>query len=248
MARSDLALAALLLGGCDLVFGIDAEETPCELGAFGEGVDVIAAEDFSFDWEETFGVVVQSGAAYEMNPVDATLAPIDIGPYVNHGLALTPEGDALFYTIVVEPLTLKGALRGATSWRLDASVPRGTFAGTPSADVFGPRRVMVRMRAGSDEPVQEYEDISGVWTPVGDGRAMTTLRAPNLTPDGLTMVYAGVTETGEPGVFAEQRVSRSAAFGPPHQLLAGEVQAVQLLGRCQRMYTSDGTTLRRYDR
>ena len=70
MARSSRALVGCALvgslAGCDLVFGIDGESTPCELSSFEAvtPVDVTPAEDFSFDWDETFGVVQQSGAAH----------------------------------------------------------------------------------------------------------------------------------------------------------------------------------------
>jgi hypothetical protein len=256
MARSSVALLAVVLGGCDLVFGIDAEETPCEVASFAEvtPVDVVEAEDFSFDWEETFGVVQKDGVVSEISPIDATLTPIDLGPYNTFGLSLAPEGNALFYTLMIEPLTLKAALRGAPAdWYLDAGVPRGVFAGTPSADIFGPRRVMVRVPIRDAEGVlvervQEYEDASGVWTAIGEPREMTTLRAPNLTPEGLTMSYPGFDEAGEPGLFVEQRTSRSAAFGAPVMILAGAYANAQLTSRCARLYATDQVMLRRYER
>ena len=117
MARSEalLALAAVtVLGGCDLVFGLDGDAEPCDVPSFADATptDITPAEDFSFDWYETFGVVQVDGQHFEITPSDAMLKLIDIGPYSAKGLSLTPEGDALFYTINVEPLTLKGALRG----------------------------------------------------------------------------------------------------------------------------------------
>lgn len=251
MVRSSSALLSLAaLGGCDVVAGLDGDATPCDVPSFAEATttDVVEAEEFSFDWYETFGVVQVAGLQYEMSPTDATLTPIDIGPYMAQGLSLTPEGDAVFFTILIEPLTLKGALRGdTTNWRLDARVPRGTFAGTPSADVFGPRRVLVRMRAGDEEPIQEYEDQAGVWNPVGPPRVMRTPRAPNLTPDGLTMVYPGFDEVGEPAVFVQQRPSTTAEFGDAKAILPGAFTNAQLLARCQKLYTSDALMLRRYE-
>jgi hypothetical protein len=245
------ALAAVSLAGCDIVFGVTGEATPCDLGAFDSATpeDVSPAEDFSFDWEETFGVVQLDGATYEIDPTDAALTPIDLGPYINGGLALTPEGDALFYTILIEPLTLRAALRGEpTAWVTDAGVPRGTFAGTPSADVFGPRRVMVKMRPPPDTEVVEYEDVGGRWSVIGAAPAIEALRAPNLTPDGLTMVWTSRPVDGEHAVFAAQRSSTKAPFGEPVKLLAGDFANAQLLGRCKRLYTDDSLMLRRYDR
>jgi len=246
-----LAIAALLsLTGCDLVFGVTGEATPCDVATFEQvtPVEFANAEDFSFDWEETFGVIHFDGVTYEINPVDASLTPIDIGPYMNSGLALTPEGDALFYTIVIEPFTLRGALRGEpATWVIDAGVPRGTYAGTPSADVFGPRRVMVKMRPPPDTEIIEYEDVGGRWQPVASGPSLDTLRAPNLTPDGLTMVYANRPLDGEHGVFAAQRSSTTEPFGAPVKLLDGDFSNAQLVGRCSRLYTTDGVMMRRYD-
>jgi hypothetical protein len=253
MARFDLAVIVAVgsLAGCDAVFGLSGDVEPCEVGSFADvtAEDVIEAEDFSFDWDQTFGVIQTNGSMFELDPTTKALTPIELGPYSNVGLALTPEGNAMFYTIVVEPPELKGALRGGTAdWRLDAGVPRGTFAGTPSADGFGPRRLMVKMRDGVDIAVQEYEDVNGRWTTVGTPREMSTQRAPNLTPNGLTMVYSGFTETGDAAVFAEQRESTSEAFGEPTQILSGMFLNVQLVGECARLYATDGTMLRRYDR
>ena len=252
MAVSRLALIGAVgsLAGCDLVFGLSGDAEPCEVASFAAATpeDVAEAEDFSFDWDETFGVIQNIGAMSELDPRAKTITPIDLGPYSNYGLALTPEGDALFYTIVVEPLELKGALRGgAAEWHLGAGTPRGTYAGTPSADVFGPRRVMVKMRSGDTE-VQEFEDVGGVWTTVGTPLAMSAQRAPNLTPNGLTMVYPGFSEAGVPAVYVAQRASTSAEFGEPTAILEGSFFNAQLVGACSRLYATDGTILRRYDR
>lgn len=251
MVRGSSLIAALpaLLAGCDLVFDVSAESTPCDLAAFDEdnAIDVSPAEDFSFDWQQTFGVVMIETSTFEIDPVTSELTQIDIGAYMSRGLALTPEGDALFFTAVVEPPELKGMLRGDEGvWVVAPAVPRGTYAGTPSADVFGPRRVMVKLRDGTDE-VQEYEDVSGRWMPVSGVLSIATARAPNLTPDGLTMVYPGTTTVGEPAVFAAQRASTAEPFGEVTQILPGAFAGVQLVAQCQRLYATDGLMLRRYD-
>lgn len=243
-------LALFALTGCDLVFGVDGEETPCTLGDYAQAVDLVAAEAFTFDWDESFGVVQASdGLPYEIDRDGVVAGPIDLGSYLSVSLALAPEGNALFYTVIAEPMLLKGALRGeAMQYTLQAGVPRGTFAGTPSADVFGPRRVLVKLRPGLDDAsIQEYEDNGAAWIAVGEPRAIATERAPNLTPDGLTMVYAGSSDAGEPAVFAAQRSSRNAAFGEPVRILDGAFTQVQLCGRCARLYATDGVMLRRYE-
>ncbi len=246
-----IALALVpLLGGCDLVFDIGTDAEPCELASFEDAtpVDVVIAEDFSANWDMTFAVVVSLGVAYEVDLATAALTPIDLGPYTNSGLALAPEGSSMFYTAGAEPLILKGALRGGTTqWVLDATTPRGTFAGTPSADVFGPRRVLIREREASDE-IQEYEDVSGRWMPVGEPHAVSSLRAPNLTPNGLTMVYIGTEDAGMVAVRAAQRPSTSEWFGPATTLRTGASAAAQLLGECKRLYTVEETMLWQFDR
>ena len=243
-----LAVATLGLAGCDLVVGIDTDPSPCELGSFAEAtpVDLVAAENFSADWEMRFAVVMSEGLPYELDLETNALTPIDLGPYMNVALALTPEGNALFYTTNTEPYVLKGALRG-DAWLLDATVPRATFAGTPSADVFGPRRLLVRERAENDL-ILEYEDVAGRWTTVGEPHSVPATYVPDLTPNGLTMVYAGTDADGNPAVMAAQRRSTSEWFGTPTVLLPGTFSSAQLLGECKRLYTSDGTTLRQYDR
>lgn len=248
MARSSLALALLVLGACDVVVGIDTDPSPCQLGSFADAtpVDIVPAESFSADWDMRFAVVMSEGLSYELDLASHALTPIDLGPYVNVALALAPEGNALFYTINTEPYVLKGALRGG-AWLLDATVPRATFAGTPSADAFGPRRVLVRERAESDL-IAEFEDVAGHWTSVGEPHAVSATYVPALTPNGLTMVYAGADADGNPAVMAAQRSSTSEWFGTPTVLLPGTFSSAQLLGECKRLYTSDGTMLRQYDR
>ena len=253
MARFEIAAAVALAGllaGCDSVFGLTGEAKPCEVGSFAvvTPVDVTAAEAFSFDWDETFGVISIDGSTFEIDPVTSVVTPTDLGPYLSTALSLTPEGDAIFYTANIEPPVLKGALRGnATEWRLDAGVPRGTYAGTPSADVFGPRRVLVKMRVDVDA-VQEYEDVAGTWMTVSAPMPLLANQAPNLTPDGLTMVYPGFSEIGQPAVFVAQRSSTKTAFSRPTAVLAGQFSSAQLTQQCKRLYTTDSQMLRRYDR
>jgi hypothetical protein len=252
MARSrTLALAAMaLLGGCNLVFGVEGETTPCELGSFADAtpVDLAPADDFSADWNMTFAVVMSGGVAHELDLETLTMTPIDLGPYSPLGVALAPEGNSLFYTASAEPNFLKGALRsGVTQWVLDATTPRGAFAGTPSADVFGPRRVLVKERDLVDE-IQEYEDVAGRWMPVGPPHPVPTRTAPNLTPNGLTMVFIEHDAAGSSAIRASQRASISEWFGPPTTLREGVFRSAQLLGECKRLYTTEDAMLRQLDR
>lgn len=247
MVGSRLLVLALLgsVGACDAVVGIDTDAKPCTLGSFADAMptELAPVEDFSVDWDMTFAVVMSGGLAQELDLATRTMSSIELGPYNDVALSLAPEGNAMFYTAVFEPMTLKGALRGgAAQWTLDATVPRGTFAGTPSADVFGPRRMLLKVRP-TDDAVIEVEDKSGVWTPVGASHPITSLHAPNLTPNGLTMVYPGIADDGMPALLAAQRKTTSEWFGAATVLRSGAFSNAQLLDECKRLYATDGMVL-----
>jgi len=250
LARS--SVLAVMLAGCDFVFGVNGQPEPCELRSFGGATrtEIVEAEEFSVDWDQTFAVFSQGGLNWQMKLPDGTPEMIDLGVYVNLTFALAPEGTSLFFTAAIEPPTLRGALRDASTWAISAEVPRGTYAGTPSADAFGPRRVLVRLRYELDE-IQEYEDDSGHWVAVGQPITVRTQTAPNLTPNGLTMVYSALEPELGPGVYAQSRTSVDEPFGAPVLLREGKARAAQLCGRCQQLYVvgdGEGSTLVRYDR
>jgi hypothetical protein len=248
LARSSVLV--VLLAGCDLVFGVNGQPEPCELGTFdGNPHELFAADTFSVDWDQTFAVIQKDGYNYEAKLPELTLTPVDVGIYMNVYYALAPEGDSLFYTIAVEPFELKGAVRNGAVWRLGATVPRGTIAGTPSADVFGPRRVMVRMRMTTTD-VQEYlVDDNGVWKPHGASFELAAATTVNLTPNGLTMVWSGSDATGVEGVFAASRDTVDSPFGTPMLLRAGVLREPQLCGKCRQLYAiGDYNVVQRFDR
>jgi hypothetical protein len=245
-----MVVGIVALPGCDVVFGLTGEPGPCELAAFDESsfVDLTPGEDVSVSLDGSFAVVVSGGVASELTLPGGETVPIELA-YPALGLGLAPEGDALFYTAQVEPPALKGAVRDAAQvWILDAEVPRGTFAGTPSADIFGPRRVLVRLREVRAE-VQEYEDVNGVWTPVGEIHDVAGMLAPNLTPSGLNMVYGDVELDGTEIVLAASRESTSEWFSESRVILRGSNRSPQLFGKtCDQLFVSDDGFIRRYGR
>ncbi|MBV8760117.1 MAG: hypothetical protein JO257_22690 [Deltaproteobacteria bacterium] len=247
MARSELLLvAALLCGGCDLVVGMSGDARPCGYASFvGKPTDLVQADAFSIDWDQRIAVLIVGGVPYEYSLPDKKQSAIDLGVYVDSSLSLAPEGDGLFFTAMIEPPTLMAAALEKSVWHTGQRAPKGTFAGTPSADVFGPRRVLVRVRDGQPT-VQEFEDQNGVWVAVGDPHDLPGIAAPNLTPNGLTMVYAVGGDM--PGIYQATRPSTSTWFGEPQLVLAGNHLAPQLLGRCSNLYVIDGENLSRYDR
>src|SRR5690349_6620143 len=134
------------LCGCDAVFGLSGDPRPCDTSSFDQVTpsDIAPAEQFSISWDRSLAVVQSGGLMFEMNLPSTDMKPIDLGIYVDVQLSLNPEGDALLYTAEIEPPVLQGALRiGDAQWSTGAQVPLGTFAGTPSADAFGPRHVLV---------------------------------------------------------------------------------------------------------
>ena len=231
----------ILLAGCDLAFGVGGEPEPCALTAFDDAPveDLVEAEDFSVNWDQTFAIVARETATLEVT-FGGEQKPIDLGVYVNQGFALAPEGNALFFTAIVEPPLLQGAVRtGDAMWSPASALPPGRFAGTPSADVFGPRRVLVTV----DGKLLEFEDDAGRWVAVGTPHLLDLGRAPNLTPNGLTAVYVGTD-----GIYAMSRPTIDDWFGEPVKLLASADRSPQLLGQCKRLYTTHDNVLRRYQR
>lgn len=259
-SRSNAVVLAVALAGCDVVFGVDVDEAvPCGSEAFDaiEPLAIAPAELSAIEWDERFAILVRDGglAQFALPSGPASATPIDLGAFNNMQLAIAPEGDAMFFTAAIEPPELRGAVRSQDNWRVVTEVPRGTYAGSPSAREFGPRRVLVRLRDFED--VQEYEEVAGRWVPVGEPLALTGLDGPNLTPNGLTAVYIEtLIIVGEGGdeisenVQLIHRPTIDAPFSSPVTILSGRFRSPQLLGRCRNLYAIDvdDQVLKRYSR
>ena len=232
---------ALCASGCDYVFGLDHGPAPCSVASFASATPtaLMAADAFSISWDQTLVVYTQAGFAFEQALPHGTPMPIDLGIYVPESLALTPEGDALFFSAAIEPPLLQTAVRASPgAWDADAIRPRGVFAGTPSADEFGARRVLVRLRDDAMD-VQEYVDDGGKWQPTGDPHVVATTSAPNLSASGLDMTFTGVDADNAPGVFVAHRSSTAEWFDDPVVILPGQHASPQLLGSCTQLYVDD---------
>lgn len=249
--RASVLGVVLLVGGCDAVFGLSGDPGPCGSTSFAtaKGVDITPAEAFSISRDRTLVVLENEGLAYQLVLPGGQPEAIDLGVYPAVSFSIAPEGGSLFYTAMIEPPLLLGAVRSGATWSLDATVPSGTYVGTPSADEFGPRRVIARLRDARSD-LQEYEDDGGVWIAHGDTHPTDAQFAPNLAPNGLTMVYAALDPaTGLPAVFVATRSSMADWFGAPTSILPGAHSAPQLLDMCRELYViDDDQTLRRYDR
>jgi hypothetical protein len=243
LARSEWLLIAALCGGCDAVFSV-GDTHACLVTSFDHAKPeaLLTAEYFSINWDENYAVLVDGGLPYEYH-FDGMPTPIDLGPTVQEDLALSPEGDGLFWTTAGDPFLLVGAAsHDGTTWTTGTRVPRGTFAGTPSADGFGVRHVLVRLRY-AQPAVQEYVDDNGIWMPTGDPHDMPGDWGPNLTPNGLTVVWDDAD-----GVHEATRTSIDSWFGQDTLVLAGAHRTPQLLGHCETLYTVDSGMLTRYRR
>lgn len=244
-------------GGCNLVLGVSSETAPCDDASFAAaaGTRITRAEAFSVSWDQDQVLYSADGITYDRPLPSGDPIAVDAVLYVAMALALSPEGDAMFVTAEIEPPVLQAAIRSsATHWTTDAIVPRGTLAGAPSAAEFGARRVLVRLRV--DQPaVQEYEAAGDHWQPIGDVHPIGGPAVPNLTPNGLDMVYEDADASG-PAVFVAHRRSIDTWFGDPVAILPGEHRFPQLLGRCRTLYALDTRAgdptsdlyVRRYDR
>jgi hypothetical protein len=241
LARSEWILALALCGGCDTVFSV-GDPQKCEIASFDhvKSQTLVAAQDFSVDWDEKYAVLGGTDGTYEYH-FNGAPTKIDLGPTIQTALALAPEADGVMWTSGGDPeLLMAAGSHDGTTWTTGARVPRGTFAGTPSADSFGTRHVLVRLYDGQPS-VQEYVDDSGVWHTAGDPHDVPGDLAPNLTPNGLTMVWSDAD-----GVHEATRDRVDAWFGKDALVLAGAHRAPQLLGHCDSLYTVDNGMLTRY--
>ena len=259
MPHRQLSLLVVLnLAACDVVWGLSGEPSACELRSFdgiAEREMITDGERFTVDAAGKRSILDFSGTQFERT-LDVEIddrVQIQIGDLIaTRFLSLAPEGDVLFHSRSAEPMHVEIATRTAEgSWvAVDRTPPKGAIAGVPSALEFGPRRVIVRTRqVGSG--ILEYEDDGSSWVPIGEETPFPGGLPPNLTPNGLTMVYVDTDpQSGQPAVFAASRDSLSDAFGEAKLLrvTAGAATA-QLVGNksCDTLYVSETGALRRYD-
>lgn len=223
----------LLLSGCDAVFGLDGDPAPCGSEMFTAAPsDLAHAMTFSMSRDASLIVLEHMGQNFQMRD-GGDPEPIDLGAYMAATYSLAPDGASLFYTAAIEPPQLLGAYRDGDGWQTGAVVPRATYVGTPSAGEYGPRRLLARISPTSTD-VQEYELDDAGWTAHGEPLPVAGGFAPNLTPTGLTMVFAATD-----GVYLASRDSLDAPFAAPAMILPGPHRAPQLLDACHTLYTVD---------
>jgi hypothetical protein len=253
--RLALMTSCLGLGACDVVWGLSGEPSPCRLDSFDNATtsdEIMAGDHFTVSTGVNRVVVVNVGNILEQPLGGGDPVQLQLGVYTPLSVALAPEGTLLFHSGAIEPPLLQMATRDATGvWtNTDRLPPKGIIAGVPTSADFGPRRVLVKLRAGPPE-VQEYEDDGVAWNPIGEPRAIAGIGAPNLTVSGLTMVFTDRDETGQNFVFAANRDSIDDAFGEPTVIRTSEfgMADAQLVGnRCNTMFVNEAGSLKRLDR
>lgn len=262
MAAMRWGLAVLACTGCDVVFGLEGDDLPedCTLVSFADatGAPIGPADNSSTPADEAYRIVSLDGFVHEVQPGDVP-GPhntVDFLPPTSVlVIAVSPEGDRVFASLFADELTriVSGRRVGTRDWELvDDAVPAGRWPGTPSASRFGAPRMIVRLSPYADEhpdgaEVQEYEERDGAWHPVGERRRLRADLGVNLSPDGLTISYAGYDATGARGVFAQSRSGVDEWFRePPLLLRAGEVRAAQLSADCRRLDVIESRVITRY--
>jgi len=213
--RSGLIVLMFALGGCDVVFGLSGEPSPCALESF-DGVTaetMLPADEFSFTPDRS-GVVDIASFDFEIL-ADHTMVPIeDLEPTGKLSFGIVPEGDLLFFSVAFDPPELRGIARVDGTWQREIRpLPAGTFAGGASSLLFGSRRVLVRLYSDARPDVQEYEDTGRAWVPVGDRFFIHDgYSAPSLTENGLTLVMRDFDADGNAIITAANRDSQDDGF------------------------------------
>lgn len=247
-------LAVPGLAACDVVWGLSGEPSACELRSF-DGIDdremITDGDQFTVSSSGKRAIVDATGKQFERELDVEVTVEITVGLPTTKFISLGPEGDLLFHSQPAEPMHIEQATRTSDGIWIEAArnPPKGAIAGVPSASEFGPRHVIVRTR-GVGSGILEYEEDGDAWLPVGDEQPFPGALPPNLTPNGLTMVFVDADPaTGEPAVFAANRASVSESFGEPRLLrVTAGGKSGQLLGNsCDTLFVSESGALRRYD-
>ena len=214
---------------------------------------------YQFDVGRTFAIAVKSNKVYR-GAIDQPLVETAISDDdLNHELGiarLAPEGDQIFVQIRNKQTD------ATTVERFDAAGDGMWTAIGPVtiklADEFdrisapsrreGGRRLLLLTRAsvGFSKVVQELvEDDAGQWTTVGAPYAAFDLGVdaifdPNLSADGLRLVFSGFGFSGENAIYYTDRASVDERFhqASPVFSLIGNGQALSPFvdNDCDRMY------------
>lgn len=211
---------------------------------------------YTFDEQRTFavayianeGIVEGAVDAPDLTPLTLDADPVDrlFTPRVS------PEGDDMV-VLVQNSTTFEWTLRryarlGPMSWsRAEtlASLPPAERISTPTRRASDGARHWVRQNSTQTE-LAEYIERAGVWTLIKsyDATALGVMNAqrieePQLSPDGLRLVFAVNEIVGRPIYFTD-RATIDEPFLPARKLLVllgdAEPRDPFLVSNCSRLY------------
>jgi hypothetical protein len=207
--------------------------------AYGQNGDISVAvppmEDFSF--------AITTAGTVRLNTPALVGTPTTISgswtPRSWTSLALAAQSAMQIY--LFDSATNK-VYRSSSTTMWDEPSDAGAPANVRSVGSMSSQRMMTLM---SDGTFQELA-IDSAWTAtdlpytLADfGLADGTLADPNMTSDGLNLVFA--VRGAYPGIYGATRSSLSARFGPAILLAIGSVHSPQAT-TCHRMYAVDDET------
>ena len=249
MARSELLIALALVSGCDVVVGLSGDQRPCGNARFGRQGHADRARPMTSrsTGTQTFAVLASDGAAVEYRFSDKSQTRDRSRRLQHHRARARARGQRPVLHGLDRAADLDGGrARRKSAWRTGQRVPQGTYAGTPSADTFGPRRSLVRARPR----LRDGPGVRGSGRRVGRGRRSARRAGLRRAEPHAERPDDGLPRRrrDSPGIFLATRASTDAWFGTPVLVLEGEHRFPQLLGRCSDLYVIDDGTLTRYER
>ena len=226
-----IALIAVLLAGCNQIYGLDATHIPpdarqecTDQAPMFHGSPVLVApgpqltRSYSMSMDRRIAVGNQGGGLVEgPGDVPLTNSALLMPPPPNMPMSprLSPEGDELFLrTTTNNTSTVYRYARENNLWVQKASLFSFPVAivdlSPPTRRDLGPRHMIVY----DSKDLREYVESSlDQWTQVGTyvttDLATMSFEAPQLTPDGLHLIFRGSV----PGNFTLTYASRSAIDG-----------------------------------
>ena len=251
MARSELLLAALLCGGCDLAVGMSEDTHPCGTQTFhGQPTTVVEAAAFSIDWDAARRADRPRRRPDErVQPRHETTGGDRPRRLRRHRALAVPRRRW--------PVLHRDDRAADADGRRAAEVYLADRSARTARHVRGHAECRCVRPASRARPFARHParraGIRGSVRHLGRGRR--SARCPRLCraephaerPDDGLRGDLGDT----PGIFQATRATTSQAFSAPQLVLAGTHLFPQLLGRCSNLYVvdDDGTrTLMRYDR
>jgi hypothetical protein len=256
-----LAVVVVVVAACNQTWGLDATKTVdarpsgCRTSlAFESSPHTVTRQEvryYQFDAARSLAIALSSSIVE--GKVDAPeLVPAVLEPEPSMTIAsvrLAADGDQLFVQLNTGTTsTLERYDRDGDRWK-DAGPVAIAMKQLDqiSAPTRRPQRRMLHY-TGTGIPtslLELAEDEAGAWSMVGQPYLMSSFGVsavldPNLTADGLGIVFRGVGVSGENGLYYAQRASFDERFGTSTRVSSlignGTSQFPHLEPDCSRLY------------